>query len=344
MYNLLSPSAAAQAGIFYKTLVFNHQTSKIKALAQDIPIHKAHAEGIPSIGGFLVPDIYLPPASAVFENTGIARANCEFRPISSGSAIRARRVSNAVATWLPENLSIPESSIQLAATQIAPAKVASLLRFSSELAEDADEDVGQLLTASIRYSFGLAEDNAALAGDGSSTYGGGQGLAKALTGKFSGIAAASGHHSMELIDAVDLGRVMDAVLGSSLGSAKWYVSPGGFGMFSRISSTSGGLLGSTNPDGTVSASYLGFPIVVSASMGTSSPSDNVAGQVVAYFGSLLQSSLFVQSRGVTADVSVQHALEADQYMLRCTERVSIAHHDVGDTNTRAPIASLTATA
>jgi HK97 family phage major capsid protein len=201
MYKLLSPSAAAQAGIYWKTLLLGHQASKIKAIAQNVPIQKALSEGIPSVGGFTVPDIYLPPASAVFENTGIARANCEFRPISGGSAIRARRISNAVATWLPENTQIPESSIQLAATQIAPAKLASLLRFSSELAEDSDEDVGQLLTASIRYSFGLAEDNAALAGDGTSTYGGGDGLAKALTGKFSAIATASAHHSMDLVDA-----------------------------------------------------------------------------------------------------------------------------------------------
>jgi hypothetical protein len=65
--------------------------------------------------------------------------------------------------------------------------------------------------------------------------------------------------------------------------------------------------------------------------------------VVFYFGDLGMSSVFVQSRPTTVDVSRERLAEFDSFLLRASQRISILHHDTGDASTRAPIASLTAT-
>ena len=281
------------------------------------------------------------PSTTVFEGAGIARSDCEFQAVQATSVIRARRIQNATAFRAAEGSSIPETSVQLAGIQATPYKVACLLRFSSELASDSDEDIGELVTKSINYSFWLQEDNDCFNADGTSTYSGATGLVKALSGKFSAISAASGHHSADLIDFTDVEKTM-SILGSALGGAKFYTSPAGFGLFTRLSSVSGGMLGTTNPDGTVSASYLGFPIQITAALGTSAPSDNVSGSVVFFFGNLEMSSVFVQSRPTTVDVSRERLAEFDSFLLRASQRIAILHHDTGDSTTRSPVASLTA--
>jgi HK97 family phage major capsid protein len=223
--------------------------------------------------------------------------------------------------------------------------VRKLKRAQILLAADAgvgDEAIASSVSVSVNYSFRLQEDKDCFNADGTSTYSGATGLAKALSGTFSAISSASGHHSADLIDSTDVEKTMSSILGSALGGAEFYTSPSGFGLFSRLSSASGGMLGTTNPDGTVSASYLGFPIQITAALGTPAPADNVGGSVVFYFGNLEMSSVFVQSRPTTVDVSRERLAEFDSFLLRASERISILHHDTGDSITRSPIASLTA--
>jgi hypothetical protein len=87
---------------------------------------------------------------------------------------------------------------------------------------------------------------------------------------------------MDLVDATDL--EMTFCTWERVGRLSLDYQPSGFGMFARISSVSGGMLGSANADGTISASYAGFPISVCSSMGSSAPGDTVTGSVLVYFG------------------------------------------------------------
>jgi HK97 family phage major capsid protein len=251
MRKLLSKSDAEKAGLFYKTLLFDDPDARVKCIARDINIRKSQSEGVDSIGGYLTPELAMTPSTAVFEGVGVARSDCEFQAVQATSVIRARRVQNATAFRVAEGSVIPETSVQVAGIQASPYKVACLLRFSSEVASDSDEDVGELITRSVNYSFRLQEDTDCFNADGTSTYSGATGLGKALSGKFSAISAASGHHSADLIDSSDIGKTMSSILGSALGGAKFYTNPAGFGLFARLSAVSGGMLGTTNPDGTV---------------------------------------------------------------------------------------------
>ena len=71
-------------------------------------------------------------------------------------------------------------------------KLAVLTRMSSELAEDAIIDLAAWLAEEVAYAFAEKEDDCLFNGDGTSTYGGIQGVLNKLSGKAGAMSATSG--------------------------------------------------------------------------------------------------------------------------------------------------------
>jgi HK97 family phage major capsid protein len=111
---------------------------------------------------------------------------------------------------------------------------------------------------------------------------------------------------------------------------------------SRLAGTSGGLVATQRADGTVNASYLGFPIRFSAKL--PDVATTLAAKPMVFFGNLQMSSLNVERRQMVVAISQQHALDTDQYLIRGTERMDIINHSCGDSVNRGPVAMLVGTA
>ena len=63
-----------------------------------------------------------------------------------------------------------------------------------------------------------------------------------------------------------------------------------------------------------------------------------------FFGNLAMSSVIVERQQQTViAISRDRALDADQVLIRGVRREDIVNHDVGDANTRGPIAMLVGT-
>ncbi len=163
-----------------------------------------------------------------------------------------------------------------------------------------------------------------------------------LTGTRGAVAAAATHDTFLEVDSTDLANVMAQVMSAAIPGSAWYTSAMGYAqVFARLGGVSGGLVATQRADGSVNASYLGFPIRFSAKLPDVATS--LGSKPMLFFGNLAMSSLIVERRQMVVAISQQHALDTDQYLVRGTERMDIINHSVGDSVNRGPVAMLVGT-
>jgi HK97 family phage major capsid protein len=222
--------------------------------------------------------------------------------------------------------------------------MAILARASAELFEDAAADLGEFITSEIGYSFAGLEDDCGFNGDGTSTYSGIRGVGTMLSGLKSSVVAATGHNTFLTLDTTDLANLMGGILAVAIPGAAWYTSALGYAQtFCRIAAVSGGHVATTRGDGTIDASYLGFPVIFSGKL--PNISTTLSGKPMLYFGNLAMSSVLVERQQQTIlAMSRERALDADQILVRGVQRCDLITHTVGDAATLGPIAALVAAA
>jgi HK97 family phage major capsid protein len=309
----------------------------LKALAGDahaikwcvtngVGLTKATAESVGTIGGFLAPEAFDAAVLTVRETVGAYRQRAEVRRGQSVSQIRPRRSGGATASFVAEGAAIPESALTLDAIQPSLKKLAVLARMSSELLEDSAPDLAEFVASEIGYAFAAVEDDAGFNGDSTSTYSGISGLATKLTGTRSAIAAASTHNTFLTLDSTDIANLMGGVLATATPGAAWFVSQLGYAQtLCRLAAVSGGLTATKRPDGTIDASFLGFPVIFSGKLPNTSSS--LAGKAMMFFGDISKTSTLVERQAQTVlAISHDRALDADQVLIRGVERIDIINH------------------
>ena len=257
----IAHNTAEIGGHWFRALAGNEKSLNW-CIVNGVHLEKAAAEYPDSAGGFIVPDSFDAAILQIRETVGAFRKGAEVRPAMSDSQIRPRRTGGLTASWVSEGAVIPESSFQLDALHSTSKKLAILFRVSSELFEDSASELGAFVANEIAYAFAAVEDNSGFSGDGTMpVYRGIRGLGTMLTGTKSGVAAGSGHSTYNLVDGTDIANVIDGVMASALPGSAWYCSSTAYTLvFCRLAGTSGGLVATQGPNGTVNASYLGFPI------------------------------------------------------------------------------------
>ena len=329
---------AERAGHWLKSLAGINQ-SRDWCAKNGVTLTKAETETIGTSGGFLVP-IGFDDAIIAVRDTVAAFRNAEVRPAGSDNTVRPRRTGGLTANFVAEGSVIPESQIQFDAISATLKKLAILTRSSAELFEDSAPDLAEFLATEIGYAFAAVEDDCGFNGDGTSGFGGIAGLSMKLTGTKSAINAAAGHNTFLTLDTTDLANLMAGVLATGIPGAAWYTSAVGYAQcFCRIAATAGGLVATETADGTIKASFLGFPVRFSSKL--PNVSTTLSGKPMIYFGDLSKSSVIVEHRiGTSIVMSRERAFDQDQVLLRGTRREDIISHSVGDATTLGPIAML----
>ena len=329
---------ADRAGHWLKSLA-GIDASRAWCAKNGVVLTKATGESTNLSGGFLVPAGFDAAIIAVRDTVGAFR-NAEVRPANSDSVVRPRRTGGLAASFVAEGASIPESAIQFDAVSATVKKLAILTRSSVELFEDAPADLAEWLAGEIGYAFAATEDDCGFNGDGTLAYAGISGLGTKLAGTKSSITAASGHNTFLTIDATDIANLMAGVLATAIPGAAWYISAVGYAQtFCRLANSAGGLVATTNPDGTIDANFLGFPVRFSSKLPQISTS--LSGKPMLYFGDLRKSSVIVDHpSGTVIALSEERAWDQNQILLRGTRREDIVNHSVGDANTFGPVAML----
>jgi HK97 family phage major capsid protein len=336
---------ATIAGHWLKSLA-GIEASRQWCMDRNIGLIKASNEGVNTAGGFLAPVEFDRAISVLRDTVGAFRLGAEVRPATSDGQVRPRRVGALTANFVvPEGTAITESALTFDAIETVQKKIGILARCSNELFYDSAPDLAEFVATEIAYAFAAKEDDCGFNGDGTSAYGGIQGLGTKLTGMASSVAAASGHHTYLTLDTTDIANLMAGVLSVAIPGAAWYCSATGYAQtLCRLAAVAGALVARKRANGTIDASYLGFPVIFSSKL-PDTPGATLTGSPMLYFGDLRLSSVLVEREPHTIFAMSQHRyLDLDQTLLRGTSRIDIVNHQTGTATVKAPVAMLVGTA
>ena len=142
----------------------------------DIAFVKAMSEGTGSAGGFLVPIEFKQEIIRVAEQYGFARKYANVFKTSLDTVNLVSEATLPTVAWTTEGAQISASDAAYAQPSISIKKLAGITAMSRELFEDEKSDLQGYLAQAFGEQIAYKEDEAALIGDGSSSYGSVTGL------------------------------------------------------------------------------------------------------------------------------------------------------------------------
>lgn len=293
-------------------------------------------------GGALVPVEMEQSIIDLRDDYGVARQLLRVRPMASDVKTIPRRSGGVTAYFFTDDdgVGISASDKSWNNVTLSAKKLGALCRVSEDLEEDAIIDVVDDLTMEIAYAFAVKEDQCFLIGDGTSTYGGMNGLVTKFetTAYASRSQLAANHDTFPEVDATDLAQVMGAVSKFGTAGAKWLCSNTAKAlMFDRLKASAGGNDVISLAQGVVPA-YLGYEIVTSEVM-PAGPSTDYSSKVMFFFGRYDLAGSMGNRRGITLQVLRERYAELGQIGIKGTERFDIVNHDLGDTTNKGPVSA-----
>lgn len=298
---------------------------------------KAQVERDNDLGGFLVPDEFVPDVIVLREQYGVFRQRARVVPMSSDTRIQPKHSGGLTAYFVGEGQSITSSDASWGNVKLTAKKLATYTKMSSELNEDAAIEIGGYVAREIAYAFANKEDECGFNGDGTSTYGGIVGVREALKGlsttiaNISGLQVGTGNLYSELVLSD-----FRAVIGllpqyADTPSAAWFCHRTFYhNVMAKLADAAAGNTNDTLARGT-GPMFLGYPVVFSQVM----PKSEANSQVCALLGDLSQAAMLGDRRGIGIMLSEHDAFQTDELALRGTTRFDINVHDVGNATATA---------
>lgn len=288
-------------------------------------------------GGVFVPDEWDNLMIDLRERFSVFRNRARLVPMMRDTKKRRRRVTGLTANFVGEGKAIPTSRRKNDFVQLVAKKLGVLTTYTNELSEDAVISIADDLAGEIAYAFAKKEDECGFNGDGSSTFGGIEGVRTKIMGlsatraDIAGLVVGSGNNwgALVLSDFTKvIGRLPEFADTAEVG---WYCHKTFFGeVMQKLIYAAGGSTAEIE-DGT-KRSFLGYPVHVTQTF----PKTTGADQLCAAFGDLSmcadygdRGEMAIQfSEDATVDgVSV---FETDEVAIRGTERFDINVHSVGN--------------
>lgn len=333
-----SNEQAYRAGQWAMATLFGNQRSR--QWCQDYGgagIVAALSTAANTAGGYLVPDEFASAIIDLREKYGVFRQNAQVWAMGSDVTLIPRRTGGLTAYFVSENSEVTASDKSWDAVQLTARKLAALCKYSTELDEDAVVQLAADLAQEIGYAFAYKEDLCGFNGDGTSTYGGINGITNKI-GSAGVCDAASGHTGFATLTLVDYHNTVAKLPAYALPNAKWYISSAGFAASMQQLMYAAGGNTVDNITGTPRLAFLGYPVVISQVLNATLGAD--ASKIKTLFGDLRLSSTLGERRGVTLATAAERYFEFDQIGIKGTERIDIVNHDVGDSSAAGPVVAL----
>lgn len=303
----------------------------------------AMSEGTNSAGGYLVPSQMLQTIIDNREEYGVFRRECNVVQMGSDTLDWPRVASRISASFTTESTAGTESQAAFSSIKLVAKKAYAFTAFSSELSEDAVISLGDYVADGLAYAFALLEDQCGFIGDGSVTYDGIHGIVDKFTDNttFAGyVDCASGHDSVSEIDNADITNLMGKLPMYALNGAKFYCSQVvAAGVFGRLKATAGGN-SIQSLGGGIWGDYLGYPVVVTQTMTSTTTATALNNVPFLMFGRLDRACTMGERRGVRIQQSEHYRFPQDQVCVMGTERFDINVHDIGDATNAGPVVAL----
>jgi HK97 family phage major capsid protein len=306
---------------------------------------RAMGESTTAAGGFAVPEEMSSQLIRLVETYGVAPSVMQNVPMASDTLLVPKRLTGVTANWIGENSEITTSDPTGTQVQLVAKKLASGTRVARELLLDSVIAVADWLVQEHSLALAKKTDEAAFNGDGTSTYGGIQGITTKINdGNHTAgvVAAAAGNNSFENLDLADFSKALGALPRYALGGAAWYISPAGYhASIERLQMAAGGLtLGDISGGGV--PRFLGLPVIQTLVMDNTLGSD--AGVIKVLVGDAALAGIY----GIRDQVAIRSTEEEyarfDQTAFYATIRVDYNWHSLGDTSDAGPMVALKTTA
>jgi HK97 family phage major capsid protein len=334
-----------RAGQWILATIYHNEKALTWCKSNNVAITKATGEGIDSSGGFLVPNELSNAILDIRDTYGAFRRRARIIPMASDSTDVPRRLDGASAFFVGGNNSAGvnvETAVTLDKVNLTAKKIASLIRISSELEEDAISDIVDFVANEIGYAFAAQEDDCAFNGDGTSKYGTMRGIGSiVLDGNHAKakVVAATGHNTFLTLDSNDLGSLMASVTAAAIPNAAWYCSQTCLAQ-TLIRIAGGGYLPMAELDGVMTPYFQGFPVILTQKLPLISTT--LSGATMLAFGDMYKGGALGQRRGLTLARSADRYLDQDEIAVLGTERFHAVVHGLGDSNNFGPLAALVA--
>jgi len=289
-------------------------------------------------GGVLVPDVVANAIIDLKEQYGVFAGAARRWPMSSDTLRIPRRSSGLTTYYVGESTDITASKMAWNMVQLTARKLAAVAVYPKELGDSATVSIADLLVQDMAYQFAKAEDQAGFTGDGTSTYGGINGITNAI-GSAGVKTAVSGNVSFETFDLDDFEATVGLLPLYALQNAKWYISQVGWAnSMLRLAMSTGGVTSVEVGGGMRQDMFLGFPVVKTQVLNSTSGSDT--SKIKCLFGDLSLSSAYGDRMAFSVEEDRSLYFLSDQVAVKGTQRFDIVNHDVGDSSNAGPVVAL----
>lgn len=302
---------------------------------------RALNEGSNSAGGSLVPEEFANRVIRLVETYGTYPSAVENVSMSRDTMVIPKRLSGTTAYFVGEGSSVTESEPTYGNVSLVAKKLAVGCRMSTEVVEDALVSLADAVAQEFATSLAYRVDTCGWIGDGTSTYGGINGVVNKIndgTHTASVHTAASGNTAFETLDIEDfLGAMGKLPLYARQGAA-WYVSPAGYAAsIARLKYAAGGNT-VDNIGAGAGESFLGYPVRMVHVMNSTLGADT--SKIKVLFGNLNLACIYARRRDFSVRLFDQVYATTDQLLLQGTMRFDSVAHTLGSTTEVGPVVAL----
>jgi len=334
-------SSAEEAEIFgaclATALVPERATKAMRDIADSA--RKANITTTNTLGGFTVPDIFIPTMIELRELRGAARQILSVIPTKSDKVSMPRDTGGVTVYWAGEAANTTESNPTGNEVGVTANKMSAITRVSNELLNDSAIAFGDWVARRIAYGFADKEDEAVFNGDGTSTYGGHIGFrsrlfTSATVANNAGLVVGSGstHATLALVDfEAVMGVAPSYVMGGEWVMHKQFY----YNVVVKLALAAGGVTSTEIVNGIPVPKLLGAPVRFSQVM----PRITASSQVCALFGDYNSAAKAIEVAGGMQMATDQGGdnFTADVTAFRGVNRFGITVHDVGNVSATAAL-------
>lgn len=297
-------------------------------------------ESSPVDGGYLVPAPMQNAILASREQVGAMRRLLSPFPMTADTLKIPKRTGGLTVYYPGEEGEITPSDADYGAITLTAKKRAVLTYISSELRDDSLIPIVDEVTTEMGHALALKEDQEGIVGDGTSTYGLVQGIRPAVIAATASVFTPTADE--DAWDEITFGTFAGCM--SLLpdkyrvpGQLSWLCSsPFKYSVMDRLAIGANGALSQVFIDGVPQDMFLGYPIVLSDRM----PTTTAVSQVACIFGNFPRAVAMGERTGVRVALSEHVAFTSDRIAMRATVRYDINVHEEGDTSTAGAIVGL----
>lgn len=334
---------AYTAGAWFAAQFLGNQKAMQFCKDRGLTILSALSGNAATTGDYLVPEEMERAVVRHVDEYGVFRRNARNITMASDTYNFARRTAGVTAYYVQEvPSSITESSPTVGLATLVAKVLAVRTLVSIDINDDSMIDLGNWIATEIGTAIANAEDEAGFNGNGSSTYGGIQGLKTILgTSAYSAskYTAITGNTAFSTLDAEDFEAMVGKLPMWALNGAKWYISQAGFwNSMARLQVAAGGNTTADFGRGPT-LQFMGFPVEISQVMNSTTGAQTSTDGLV-YFGNLGMGATMGTRRGITTQVLRELYAGTRQIGLIAFQRYDINYHERGDTTTAGAMVML----